>query len=59
MLVNKFKYFSVGNCFNLIEKKLENVRVNKIERGRNFKNFIRLFGSFLYFINMNGVIFGI
>ena len=49
MPANKSKHFSVGNCPNLTEKKLENVRANKIERGRNFKNFTRLFGSPLYF----------
>lgn len=38
MPANKSKHFSVGNCPNLTEKKLENVRANKIERGRNFTN---------------------
>lgn len=58
MPANKSKHFSVGNCPNLTEKKLENVRANKIERGRNFKNFTRLFGSPLYFTNMNGATLG-
>ncbi len=58
MPANKSNHFSVGNCPNLTEKKLENVRANKIERGRNFKNFTRLFGSTLYFTNMNGATLG-
>ncbi|SUN05640.1 Uncharacterised protein [Streptococcus agalactiae] len=58
MPANKSNHFSVGNCPNLTEKKLENVRANKIERGRNFKNFTRLFGSPLYFTNMNGATLG-